>query len=157
MVKRKLSFKIVIPAFIFLIALMFPFSYIHEIGHASICVGEGYSFDITVGLDGGQIVCHGDVKNQTLYKMMGGAFAMSVALLPFAFYNKIKKYSFIVIAFGVLAIGHGINAVIETMVFDSYMGNTQTWAMIFGLINFLIFLALCMKFSKRSLMFRNAS
>jgi hypothetical protein len=110
-----------------------------------------------VGLDGGQIICHGDVKNQTLYKMMGGAFAMSVALLPFAFYNKIKKYSFIVIAFGVLAIGHGINAVIETMVFDSYMGNTQTWAMIFGLINFLIFISLCMKFSKRSLMSRNAS
>ena len=31
---RKLQFRIAIPAFIFLVVLMFPFSYIHELGHA---------------------------------------------------------------------------------------------------------------------------
>ena len=51
---------------------------------------------------------------------------MVIASMPFLFYNKIKKYPFVIIAFGVLAIGHGLNAVIETMLFDSYIENTQT-------------------------------
>ena len=154
---RKLQFRVAIPAFIFLIVLMFPFSYIHELGHASVCAAEGNTFEIMVNLNGGQMICHNEVENFTIYKMMGGTLAMVIASMPFLFYNKIKKYSFIVIAFGVLAIGHGLNAVIETMLFDSYIENTQTLAMMFGMINFFIFIALCLKFSKKEMRFTNVS
>ena len=153
--KRKLKFRVAIPAFALLVVLMFPFSYIHELGHASVCASEGNTFDITIDLNGGHIVCHDTVNNHTLYTMMGGLLAMSIAALPFIFYNKIKKYSFLVIAFAVLAIGHGINAGIETILFDSYITDTQTWAMFFGMINFIILLALCLKFSKKEMRFRN--
>ena len=80
---------------------------------------------------------------------MGGLLAMSIAALPFIFYNKIKKYSFVVIAFAVLAIGHGINAGIETIFYETYMEYSVIWGMIMGLFAFVIFIGLATKFGKK--------
>ena len=147
--KRKLKFRVAIPAFALLVVLMFPFSYIHELGHASVCASEGNTFDITIDLNGGHIVCHDTVNNHTLYTMMGGLLAMSIAALPFIFYNKIKKYSFVVIAFAVLAIGHGINAGIETIFYETYMQDAVLWGMIMGLFAFLMFIGLATRYAKK--------
>ena len=73
------------------------FSYLHETGHALVCITDGNKAEISVDIfNGGTTLCHGDVSNLFAYKISGGLLAgivgttVAIALFvkkPFAGYS----------------------------------------------------------------------
>ena len=57
-------------------ALLPVFSYLHESGHALVCIADGNEAEISVDIiNGGTTLCHGDVSNLFAYKISGGLLA----------------------------------------------------------------------------------
>ena len=145
----KLDFSIIVKAVLILFAIMIPLSYVHEAGHATICEMEGHSFDISVDLTGGSMVCHGDVDNYLVYRAAGGLSAMVASFVPLLAYSWMKRHPYFLIAFLAMGIGHGLNAGIETFLFDSYITDHKIWSGLMGLFAFLIYLGLAPKYAKK--------
>ena len=145
----KMNKKIVgISIIIFFISII-PLSYVHELGHSYICMMEGYDFDIELGVDGGRMICHGEVENQILFRAAGGVLAGTAALIPLIAFSQIRKYPAVVIALLPLGLGHFLNAGIETVFFETYMQDTVIWGMVMGLFAFLMFIGLATKYAKK--------
>ena len=73
---KKLDKKRVIICLLVFFALMPIFSYLHEAGHALVCIADGNEAEISVDiLSGGLTLCHGDVSNLFAYKISGGLLA----------------------------------------------------------------------------------
>ena len=73
---KKLDRKRVIICLLVFFALMPIFSYLHEAGHALVCIADGNKAEISVDiLSGGLTLCHGDVSNLFAYKISGGLLA----------------------------------------------------------------------------------
>jgi len=78
-------------------ALLPVFSYLHEAGHALVCIADGNEAEISVDiLSGGLTFCYGEVSNLFAYKISGGLLAgivgttVAIALFvwkPFAGYS----------------------------------------------------------------------
>jgi len=77
-------------------ALLPVFSYLHEAGHALVCIADGNEAEINVNFNGGTTLCHGDISNPFPYKISGGLLAgvigttVAIALFvwkPFAGYS----------------------------------------------------------------------
>ena len=126
-----------------------PLSYVHELGHSYICMMEGYTFDIELSLDGGRMICHGEVENDILFRAAGGVLAGTAALIPLIAFRQIRKYPAVVIGLLPLGLGHFLNAGIETVFFETYMQDSIIWGMIMGLFAFLIFIGLATKYAKK--------
>jgi len=152
----KLNFSIIAKSIFILIIAIIPLSYAHEIGHSMVCAAEGHTFDIQVGFSGGSMVCHGDVDNYHLFRAAGGYFAMLVAFAPLVAYSWMKRRPYLLIAFLSLGIGHGFNAVIETMLFDLYMVHHQILASVMGFFVFMVFLIFAFKFAKKESVVKNS-
>ena len=94
---KKLDKKRVIICLLVFFALMPIFSYLHEVGHALVCIADGNEAEISVDiLSGGLTLCHGEVSNLFAYKISGGLLAgivgtsIAIALFvwkPFASYS----------------------------------------------------------------------
>jgi len=94
---KKLDKKRVIICLLVFFTLMPIFSYIHEAGHALVCIADGNEAEISVDiLSGGLTLCHGEVSNLFAYKISGGLLAgivgttIGIALFvwkPFAGYS----------------------------------------------------------------------
>jgi hypothetical protein len=94
---KKLDKKRVIICLLVFFTLMPIFSYLHEAGHALVCIADGNEAEISVDiLSGGLTLCHGEVSNLFAYKISGGLFAgivgttIAIALFvwkPFAGYS----------------------------------------------------------------------
>ena len=94
---KKLNRKRVLICLIMFFALLPVFSYLHEAGHALVCIADGNEAEISVdAFSGGTTLCHGDVSNQFAYKISGGLLAgivgttVAIALFvwkPFAGYS----------------------------------------------------------------------
>ena len=93
---RKLDRKRVLICMIMFFALLPVFSYLHEAGHALVCIADGNEPEISVNFNGGTTLCHGDISNPFPYKISGGLFAgiigttIGIALFvwkPFAGYS----------------------------------------------------------------------
>ena len=94
---KKLNRKRVLICLVVFFALLPVFSYLHEAGHALVCVADGNEPEISVDIfSGGTTLCHGDVSNQFTYKISGGLLAgivgttVGIALFvwkPFAGYS----------------------------------------------------------------------
>ena len=93
---KKLNRKRVLICMIIFFALLPVFSYLHEAGHALVCIADGNEAEISVNFSGGTTLCHGDVSNQFAYKISGGLLAgiigttIGIALFvwkPFAGYS----------------------------------------------------------------------
>ena len=94
---KKLDKKRVIICLLVFFALMPIFSYLHEAGHALVCVADGNEAEISVDiLSGGLTFCYGEVSNLFAYKISGGLLAgivgttVAIALFvwkPFAEYS----------------------------------------------------------------------
>ena len=94
---KKLDRKRVLICLIMFFALLPVFSYLHEAGHALVCIADGNEAEISVdAFSGGTTLCHGDVSNQFAYKISGGLLAgivgttVAIALFvwkPFAGYS----------------------------------------------------------------------
>ena len=141
--------KIVGISLLIFFACIIPLSYVHELGHSYICMMEGYTFDIELSLDGGRMVCHGEVENQILFRGAGGVLAGIAALIPLTFFRTDRRYPIIVIGLLPLALGHFLNAGIETIFYETYMQDSVIWGMIMGLFAFVIFIGLATKFGKK--------
>ena len=133
---------------IFFISII-PLSYVHELGHSYICMMEGYDFDIELGVDGGRMVCHGEVENQILFRAIGGVLAGTAAIIPLVAFRQIRKYPAVVIALLPLGLGHYLNAGIETVFYKTYMQDSVIWGMVMGLFAFLMFIGLATKYAKK--------
>jgi len=133
---------------IFFVSII-PLSYVHEFGHSYICMIEGYEFDIELGIDGGRMVCHGEVENQILFRAVGGVLAGTAAIIPFIAFRQIRKYPAVIIGLLPLGLGHFFNAAIETVFYRTYMQDSIIWGMVMGLFAFLIFVGLATKYAKK--------
>ena len=144
----KMNMKVVgISVAIFFVCII-PLSYVHELGHAYICMLEGYEFDLWVGLDGGRMACHGEVENQILFRAAGGTLAGMAAAIPLIAFKQIRKFSFVIIGLLPLSLGHFANAAIETVFYKTYMGDSALWGMAMGLFAFLVFIVLATRLAK---------
>ena len=141
--------KIVGISIIIFFVSIIPLSYVHELGHSYICMMEGYTFDIQLGLDGGRMVCHGEVENQILFRAIGGVLAGTAAIIPLVAFRQIRKYPAVVIALLPLGLGHYLNAEIETVFYKTYMQDSVAWGMMMGLFAFVIFIGLATKYAKK--------
>ena len=93
---KKLDRKRVFICLVVFFALLPVFSYLHEAGHALVCIADGNEAEISVNFSGGTTLCHGDVSNLFAYKISGGILAgivgttVGIALFvwkPFAGYS----------------------------------------------------------------------
>ena len=94
---KKLNRKRVLICLVIFFALLPVFSYLHEAGHALVCVVDGNEAEISVdAFSGGITLCHGDISNPFVYKISGGLLAgivgttLAIALFvwkPFARYS----------------------------------------------------------------------
>ena len=144
-----MKMKIVSVSLVIFFGSIIPLSYVHELGHSYVCMMEGYDFDIQLGLDGGRMVCHGEVENQILFRAAGGVLAGTAALIPLIAFSQIRKYPAVVIALLPLGLGHFLNAGIETVFFETYMQDSIAWGMAMGLFAFLIFIGMATKYAKK--------
>ena len=142
---KKLNRKRVLICMLVFFALLPVFSYLHEAGHALVCAADGNESEITVGIDGGTTLCHGEVSNIFAYKISGGLLAGVVGTAAgIALFR--WKIPFIVLT--TLGAGHLINAGIETFA-DSYFASAVEWSTFLGLVEFVIFLTLLLIFDRR--------
>ena len=74
---KKLKRKRVLICLLVFFALLPVFSYLHEGGHALVCIADGNEAEISVDIiNGGTTLCHGDhVSNLFAYKISGGLLA----------------------------------------------------------------------------------
>ena len=73
---KKLKRKRVLICLLVFFALLPVFSYLHEAGHALVCIADGNEAEISVDIfNGGTTLCHGDVSNLFAYKISGGLLA----------------------------------------------------------------------------------
>ena len=73
---KKLNRRRVFICMIVFLALLPVFSYLHETGHALVCIADGNEAKISVDIfNGGTTLCHGDVSNLFAYKISGGLLA----------------------------------------------------------------------------------
>jgi hypothetical protein len=110
---------------------------------------EGYNFDIKLGIDGGRMVCHGEIENDILFRAAGGVLAGTAAIIPLVAFRQIRKYPAVVIGLLPLGLGHFFNAGIETIFYQTYMQDSVIWGMIMGLFAFLMFVGLATKYAKK--------
>ena len=141
--------KIICVSIVIFFACIIPLSYVHELGHSYICMMEGYNFDIKLGIDGGRMVCHGEIENDILFRAAGGVLAGTAAIIPLVAFRQIRKYPAVVIALLPLGLGHFLNAGIETAFYKTYMQDTIIWGMFMGLFAFVIFIGLATKYAKK--------
>jgi len=144
---RKLDRKRVLICLLIFFALLPVFSYLHEAGHALVCIADGNEAEISVDIfNGGTTLCHGDVSNLFAYKISGGLLAgivgTTVGIALFRW-----KIPFIAIT--TIGIGHLVNAGIETFA-DSYFTHGVEWSFFLGLVEFVTFFILLLIFDRKT-------
>ncbi len=144
---RKLNRKRVLICLLIFFALLPVFSYLHEAGHALVCIADGNEAEISVDIfNGGITLCHGDVSNLLAYKISGGLLAGIVGTtIGIALFR--WKIPFIVIT--TIGTGHLVNAGIEAFV-DSYFTHGVEWSFFLGLVEFVTFFILLLIFDRKT-------
>ena len=144
---KKLDRKRVLICLLVFFALLPVFSYLHEAGHALVCIADGNEAEISVDIfNGGTTLCHGDVSNLFAYKISGGLLAgivgTTVGIALFRW-----KIPFIAIT--TIGIGHLVNAGIEAFA-DSYFTHGVEWSFFLGLVEFVTFFILLLIFDRKT-------
>ena len=144
---KKLNRKRVLICLIVFFALLPIFSYLHEAGHALVCIADGNEPEISVDIfNGGTTLCHGDVSNLFAYKISGGLLAGIVGTtIGIALFR--WKIPFIAIT--TIGIGHLVNAGIEAFA-DSYFTHGVEWSFFLGLVEFVTFFILLLIFDRKT-------
>ncbi len=144
---RKLNRKRVLICLLVFFTLLPVFSYLHEAGHALVCIADGNEAEISVDIfNGGTTLCHGDVSNLFAYKISGGLLAGIVGTtIGIALFR--WKIPFIAIT--TIGVGHLVNAGIETFS-DSYFTHGVEWSFFLGLVEFVTFFILLLIFDRKT-------
>ena len=143
---KKLDRKRVIICLLVFFALMPIFSYLHEAGHALVCIADGNEAEISVDFSGGTTLCHGDVSNLFAYKISGGLLA---GIIGTTIGIALFRWKIPFIAITTIGAGHLVNAVIETFA-DSYFTHGTEWGFFLGLFEFVTFITLLLIFDRKT-------
>ena len=144
---KKLDRKRVLICLLIFFALLPVFSYLHEAGHALVCLADGNEPEITVDIfSGGTTLCHGDVSNLFAYKISGGLLAGIIGTTAGI---ALFKWKIPFIAITTIGIGHLVNAGIEAFA-DSYFTNGGEWGLVMGFVEFVTFFSLLLVFDRKT-------
>jgi ABC-type branched-subunit amino acid transport system permease subunit len=145
---RKLNRKRVLICLLIFFALLPVFSYLHEAGHALVCIADGNEAEISVDIfSGGTTLCHGDVSNLFAYKISGGLLA---GIIGTTIGIALFRWKIPFIAITTIGVGHLVNAGIETFA-DSYFTHGVEWSFFLGLVEFVTFFILLLIFDRKPL------
>ena len=142
---KKLKRKRVLICLLVFFALLPVFSYLHEAGHALVCIADGNEAEISVNFNGGTTLCHGDISNPFPYKISGGLLA---GIIGTTIGIALFRWKIPFIALTTIGAGHLVNAVIETFA-DSYFTHGGEWSAFMGLVEVVIFFALLIIFDRK--------
>ena len=143
---KKLNRRRVVICLVMFFALLPVFSYLHETGHALVCIADGNEAEISVDIvNGGTTLCHGDVSNLFAYKISGGLFAGIIGTIGGI---ALFRWKIPFVAVTTIGVGHLINAGIEAFA-DSYFTHGGEWSAFMGLIEVVIFLSLLIIFDRK--------
>jgi len=144
---RKLNRKRVLICLLIFFALLPVFSYLHEAGHALVCLADGNEPEISVDIfSGGTTLCHGDVSNLFAYKISGGLLAGIVGTTAGI---ALFRWKIPFVAITTIGIGHLVNAGIEAFA-DSYFTNGGEWGLVMGFVEFVTFFGLLLVFDRKT-------
>ena len=143
---KKLDRKRVLACLLIFFALLPVFSYLHEAGHALVCIADGNEAEISVDFSGGTTLCHGDVSNLFAYKISGGLLA---GIIGTTIGIALFRWKIPFIAITTIGAGHLVNAVIETFA-DSYFTHGGEWSLVLGFIEFVTFFSLLIIFDRKT-------
>ena len=144
---KKLDRKRVLICLLIFFALLPVFSYIHEAGHALVCLADGNEPEISVDIfSGGTTLCHGDVSNLFAYKISGGLLAGIVGTTAGI---ALFRWKIPFVAITTIGIGHLVNAGIEAFA-DSYFTNGGEWGLVMGFVEFVTFFGLLLVFDRKT-------
>jgi len=144
---KKLNRKRVLICMIIFFALLPVFSYLHEAGHALVCLADGNEPEITVDIfSGGTTLCHGDVSNLFAYKISGGLLAGIIGTTAGI---ALFRWKIPFVAITTIGIGHLVNAGIEAFA-DSYFTNGGEWGLVMGFVEFVTFFSLLLIFDRKT-------
>ena len=144
---KKLDRKRVLICLLIFFALLPVFSYLHEAGHALVCLADGNEPEISVDIfSGGTTLCHGDVSNLFAYKISGGLLAGIVGTTAGI---ALFRWKIPFVAITTIGIGHLVNAGIEAFA-DSYFTNGGEWGLVLGFVEFVTFFSLLIIFDRKT-------
>ena len=144
---KKLNRKRVLICLVVFFALLPVFSYLHEAGHALVCLVDGNEPEISVGIfSGGTTFCHGDVSNLFAYKISGGLLAGIIGTIVGI---TLFRWKIPFIAVTTIGVGHLVNAIIEAYA-DSYFTHGNEWSAFLGFIEVVVFLSLLIIFDRKT-------
>ena len=144
---KKLDRKRVLICLLIFFALLPVFSYLHEAGHALICLADGNEPEISVDIfSGGTTLCHGDVSNLFAYKISGGLLAGIIGTTAGI---ALFRWKIPFVAITTIGIGHLVNAGIEAFA-DSYFTNGGEWGLVMGFVEFVTFFGLLLVFDRKT-------
>ena len=144
---KKLDRKRVLICLLIFFALLPVFSYLHEAGHALVCLADGNEPEISVDIfSGGTTLCHGDVSNLFAYKISGGLLAGIIGTTAGI---ALFRWKIPFVAITTIGIGHLVNAGIEAFA-DSYFTNGGEWSLVIGFVEFVIFFSLLLIFDRKT-------
>ena len=143
---KKLNRKRVLICLVAFFALLPVFSYLHEAGHALVCIADGNKAEISVDFfSGGTTLCLGDVSNLFAYKISGGLLA---GIIGTAVGIALFRWKIPFIALTTIGAGHLVNAIIEAFA-DSYFTHGAEWSFVLGFIEFVTFFSLLIIFDRK--------
>ena len=144
---KKLNRKRVLICLVVFFALLPVFSYLHEAGHALVCIADGNEAEISVDIfSGGTTLCNGEISNLFAYKISGGLIA---GILGTTIAITLFKWKIPFIALATIGIGHLVNAAIETFA-DSYFTHGAEWGFFLGAVEFVTFITLLLIFDRKT-------
>ena len=144
---KKLDRKRVLICLLVFFALLPVFSYLHEAGHALVCLADGNEPEISVDIfSGGTTLCHGDVSNLFAYKISGGLLAGIIGTTAGI---TLFRWKIPFVAITTIGIGHLVNAGIEAFA-DSYFTNGGEWGLVMGFVEFVTFFGLLLVFDRKT-------
>ena len=144
---KKLDRKRVLICLLIFFALLPVFSYLHEAGHALVCLADGNEPEISVDIfNGGTTLCHGDVSNLFANKISGGLLAGIIGTTAGI---ALFRWKIPFVAITTIGIGHLVNAGIEAFA-DSYFTNGGEWGLVMGFVEFVTFFGLLLVFDRKT-------
>ena len=144
---KKLNRKRVLICLVIFFALLPVFSYLHEVGHALVCIADGNEAEISVDFfNGGTTLCHGDVSNLSAYKISGG---LAAGIIGTTIGIALFRWKIPFIALTTIGAGHLVNAIIEAFA-DSYFTHGAEWSFVLGFIEFVTFFSLLIIFDRKT-------
>ncbi len=145
---KKLDRKRVLICLLIFFTLLPVFSYLHETGHALVCLADGNEPEISVDIfSGGTTLCHGDVSNLFAYKISGGLLAGIIGIIIGI---ALFRWKIPFVAITTIGIGHLVNAGIEAFA-DSYFTNGGEWSLVIGFVEFVTFFSLLLIFDRKKI------